>query len=124
MNEPNPTAWTALHAAARIACGDALDGEAGETLESAVRLAYESRHAEDDLDALAVNTAPVSTFRLWSAFAESSALRIELGEALDGVGGYVDLESAMSAAFESCVRAALARMPDAVAEVRADGVFN
>lgn len=122
--------WTLEHAAARVACGEALDGEAGEALENAVRLHWQDvREAlergelePEDVAEYVADCAPVATYALWAAFAESSALRIALGDAFGEWEAPADmsgLENAMRYAFSRCVAGALRVMPDAVAELEA-----
>lgn len=116
--------WTPLHAAARMACGEALEGESTARMERRVRLAWEAMLN----DGVGIETRfeyvrdadPVSTFRVWSEFGESSALRIELESVLEAAGGMVDdmagLEGMMRSAYRNCISDALGAMPWAVDE--------
>lgn len=114
--------WTPMHAAARIACGN-LEGEASDRLERSVRLGWEAMRADDMVgeDAewdYASESIPISTYRLWGAFGECSALRCELEERMEEsaiVSGIVSLEQEMRYAYQSAVCRALRFMPDAVA---------
>lgn len=117
--------WTALHSAARIALGAVLEGEATARMERRVRLAWESMLNDDagvdEADMYANDSAPVSTFRLWSEFGGSSGLRSRLSFRLEECGEVIesssDLDDVMRAAYVDCVRNGLHRMPWAVQEV-------
>lgn len=116
----NAMEWTPLHAAARIACGN-LEGEASNRLERSVRLAWESMRADGMIGGgvewdYAQESSPISTYRLWEAFAECSALRIELEEYFPIVDA-ASFDGCMRGAYRDCVARALVFMPAAIDEV-------
>jgi hypothetical protein len=121
------TEWTMLHRAARIACGE-LEGEASDRLERAVRIAWEAMQAGGasvaDAFEYAQDSPPIPTYELWTAFAESSALRLMLADVLGAgpaVSDLVDLDDLMRYSFARCVADSLAVMPGAVREVSTCG---
>lgn len=117
--------WTELHGAARLACGEALEGEASARMERRVRLVWEAMREDGagmgDVDMYVQDAAPVSTFRVWSEFGEASGLRSRLAYRVEDCGQVIEsvceLEDVMRAAYVDCIRNAVVRMPWAIREV-------